>query len=112
MRKKFGLEKTPILWLSSAEKEYAVAPNKLSELFYKMNTFMEEGEKNVIMISGIEYLITQNNYLSVLKFLQLLNEQIAISNAILLVPLEKDSLPAQDYKLIERELTPLDVGDE
>ena len=56
------------------------------------------------MLSGLEYLITQNNYSSVLKLIQLLNEQIAIRDSILIVPISPHTLEQKDLKLIEREL--------
>lgn len=104
VRKKYGLEKTPMIWLSTTEKPYTINPNKLSELFYRIETFLNESKQGIILLSGLEYLITQNNYLSVLKFVQLLDEQVAINDGILIVPLTPKALKEQDLSLIESEL--------
>jgi predicted hydrocarbon binding protein len=106
IRKKYGLEKTPIIWLSTAEtSEVTIAPQNLSALYYQMENFLKKTEKGVILLSGMEYLISQNSYQSVLKFVQLLNELIAVRSAILVVSLSPLTLEERDLKTLERELT-------
>ena len=61
-----------------------------------------------MLLSGLEYLITHNSYSSVLKFIQLLNEQIAIRGAVLIIPISPMTLDEKDLKLFERELTILE----
>ena len=104
VRKKFNMEKTPIIWLSTSDTENTVAPQNLSALFYQIENFLKQSENGIIMLSGMEYLISHNTYQSVLKFVQLLNEQIAIRDSILIVPLSPLTLDEKDLKMIEREL--------
>lgn len=104
VRRETNLKKTPIVWLSKADKEYALEPEKLSQLYHQVETFLKRSEKPVLLLSGMEYLITHNSYRSVLKFIQLLNEQIAIHDATLLVPISPETLDKQDLKLLEREM--------
>jgi predicted hydrocarbon binding protein len=109
IRKKYGLEKTPIIWLSTSETENTVPPQNLSALFYHIENFLKKSENGILLLSGLEYLITHNSYQSVLKFIQLLNEQIAIREAVLVVPLSPLTLDEKDLKLFERELTNLNL---
>ncbi len=104
VRKKFDLQKTPIIWLSTSDTENTVAPQNLSALFYQIENFLKKSENGIIILSGMEYLISHNSYQSVLKFVQLLNEQIAIRDSILIVPLSPLTLDEKDLKMIEREL--------
>ena len=108
VRKKYGLEKTPIIWLSTSDTENTVPPQNLSALFYHIENFLKKSENGILLISGLEYLITHNSYQSVLKFIQLLNEQIAIREAVLLVPLSPLTLEEKDLKMFERELAGFD----
>ncbi len=109
IRKKYGLEKTPIIWLSTSETENTVPPQNLSALFYHIENFLKKSEEGILLISGLEYLITHNSYSSVLKFIQLLNEQIAIRGAVLIVPISPLTLDEKDLKLFERELTTFEL---
>ncbi len=105
IRKKYGLEKTPIIWLSTSETENTVPPQNLSALFYHIENFLKKSENGILLLSGLEYLITHNSYSSVLKFIQLLNEQIAIREAVLVISISPLTLDEKDLKLFERELT-------
>ena len=108
IRKRYGLEKTPIIWLSTSETENTVPPQNLSALFYHIENFLKKSENGILLLSGLEYLITHNTYQSVLKFIQLLNEQIAIREAVLIVPISPLTMEEKDLKLFERELTVLE----
>ena len=69
-----------------------------------------KAEAPVVMISGLEYLIVQNNYHSALKFLQLVRDQIAIYDSLLIATISPSPLTEKDLKLIEREMEPLHQG--
>ncbi len=106
VRKKYGLEKTTIIWLSTAEaEEMTVSPQNLSALYYQIETFLKKSEKAVLLISGMEYMISHNSYASVLKFVQLLNELMAVRSSVLIVSLSPKTLEEKDLKTLERELT-------
>jgi len=98
-----------VIWLSNADLEYAVEPVQLGKLYHKIEDFLKKTEKGLIILVGIEYLITQNNYSSALKFLQLIKDQISIFGATLLVPIVPDALADKDLKLIEREFETIKV---
>ena len=103
IRKLYSLKSTPILWLTRTGKEGCIGPEKLSELYHKIGNFLGTGKKSVVLLSGLEYLISQNSFQSVLKFIQLLRDQIAIHNAILLAPISPLTVEERELKLIERE---------
>ncbi len=105
IRKKFEIpEGMPMVWLSNSEAENAFKPVELGKLLYKIEKFLEKNSNSLILFSGVEYLITQNNYSSVLKLIQLLNEQIAMRNALLIMPVSPSALDKKEFKLIEREV--------
>lgn len=104
IQKKYSYENTPIIWFSTMNQENAFAPNEMPKIYNKVEDFMKKRENAVILLNGIEYLITHNNFNSILKFLQVVHEQIAMTNSILLLPIDPDTFDKQNLKLIEREL--------
>ncbi|RLF48942.1 MAG: hypothetical protein DRN20_03385 [Thermoplasmata archaeon] len=108
IKKKYGLDDVPMFWLSATDSEYSIHPTEMGKLLYSVEKFLksctEQNFKPVILLSGLEYLITQNNYGSVLKFLQLLNEQITIHDSVLIVPISPSTLDKSALKMIEREM--------
>ncbi|MBI5000102.1 MAG: DUF835 domain-containing protein [Euryarchaeota archaeon] len=105
VRKRYGFEKTPVIWLSTTEGEATVAPQNLSGLYYNIENFMRRSERGIVILAGLEYLISHNTYQSVLKFIQLVNELISVKGAVLIVPLSPLTLEEKDLKMVERELT-------
>jgi predicted hydrocarbon binding protein len=112
IRRRYGLSQTPVLWLSNAEQEFAVEPVQLGKLYHKIEDFLKKADQPCVMISGLEYLIVQNNYHSALKFLQLVRDQVAIYDSVLIATISPSTLSEKDLKLIEREMEPLTLGGE
>ncbi|MDI6855613.1 MAG: DUF835 domain-containing protein [Candidatus Thermoplasmatota archaeon] len=94
----------PILWLTDAEKEYAIAPEELSKLYYELVSFIKKAKNAFVLLAGVEYLLANNSFKSVLKFLQITKDQIAIYNAVLLLPLASKTISERELKMLEKEL--------
>jgi hypothetical protein len=113
LKQKYKFE-AEALWLTKTEKsptpetqnepEY-VSPNNLVHLASSIKDFLAKGEKGAVIIEGLEYLNTQNDFKSVLKFVQLINEQIVLDKGFLLVPVDEATMDTKDFSLIEREMS-------
>lgn len=103
-REVLGIEKTPVLWLTGVDDKEAVHPRRLEYLVHVLVQFMKRGEfEKLVYLDGIEYLITENGFTSVFKFLSYLKDQAVINNTIVLVPLEPKSLGDKELNLLIRE---------
>ena len=102
------------LWLTKTEKsqgkksaksfEY-VSPNNLARLASVVREFLSRNENGAVIVEGLEYLHTQNDFKSVLKFIQLINEQVVLDKGYLLVPLDKATMDTREFSLVEREMS-------
>ena len=63
-----------------------------------------ERSKADILLDGLEYLITNNNFLTVLRLVQSLRDQVAINHSILLVAMNPSTLDAHELNLLEKEV--------
>ena len=105
IKKKYGIDNIPFLWLSfEREKKYTREPTNIPLIYSEIKNFLDSSERGVVLISGLEYLINQNNFVKVLKFVQLLNENVSITDSILLLPVSSEALNQREVKLLEREL--------
>jgi predicted hydrocarbon binding protein len=110
VRKRWGLDQVPYLWLSyEKEKKYAREPTNVPLIYSEIKNFLEASPNPVVLISGMEYLISQNNFPKILKLIQLLNDIVAVSEGILLLPVSAETLNQKDVRLLERELMLLEV---
>ncbi len=103
IKRKYKLSKTPILWLSRSEIENTLSPEDLSKLNYIIGNFTKKSEESVILLDGLEYLITQTGFDTVLKYLYELKDTIVLSNSRLIIPLHRETLSAREYTILERE---------
>ncbi|MCG7845339.1 MAG: class I tRNA ligase family protein, partial [Methanomassiliicoccales archaeon] len=103
IRSKYELGTTPIIWLSNVGKEDSLRPKDLEKLSYSMEQFLSKG-KGVVLLDGLEYLITNNNFLTVLRFVQSLRDQVAINNSVMLMVLNPSTLDANELNLLEKEV--------
>jgi hypothetical protein len=108
VRDGLGLEKTPILWLSriSAEKD-TIRPWPLEGISIVVEHFISSGEKTVVLLDGLEYIISHNDFQSSLTLLHDLNERMAMEGSILILPLDPDALDEREFALIRRDLVEL-----
>jgi hypothetical protein len=103
VRQQFGLPGVPILWLSNVGKEDTVRPKDLEKLSLSLEQFISQ-EKGIVVIDGIEYLITNNNFITVLRLVQALRDQVAMHGAILLFSVNPSTLDEHQLHLLEREV--------
>jgi hypothetical protein len=107
IRKVHGLKKTPMIWLTqntSMGKPW-ILPNELSKLFMLISEFLDQTEdvNSAIIIDGIEYLITQNSFRSMLKLIQSLNDQVMIRSGLCILSINPMALSSSEFALIEKE---------
>ena len=103
LRRKLKLTKTPMIWLSHSEVENTVSPNDLSKLNYILQEFVKQSKESIILFDGIEYLMTQTDFNTVLKYLQALKDIVVIGNSRLLIPLYEKTLFPKEYSQLQKE---------
>jgi hypothetical protein len=108
VKRKYKLEKTPTVWLSKSQVDFAVDPNDLSKLMYILENFTKKSSESVVLMDGLEYLITQNGFDAVSKYLHELKDMIVLNNSRLIIPLHKEALSVREYSILERGFTILE----
>ncbi len=101
----YGLERTPILWLSRvATQKNSIRPSPPEHVALAVEHFIRVGTESVVLLDGLEYLVAHNDYSSVLALLHDLNENVSLSDAILLVPVDPRALNEREFALLKREV--------
>jgi parallel beta-helix repeat protein len=104
------LKKSPIMtgitkiWLSNTPGEDSVSPGNVTKLAHVINQFITTHSKAVILIDGLGFLINNNDFQRILKFLEMIHEMIVLNNGALLVPINPLTLSKIDFELLENEL--------
>jgi two-component system cell cycle response regulator len=110
LRKKFNWKKIPIIWLTNnnLENEHCIDPTNLSRLTSEIINFIKDTSNGIVLLEGLEYLISQNSYQFILRFIQLINDKIMLSNCIILFPLDRLILSEREVHLLERDMKVLE----
>src|SRR3989475_762164 len=103
VRERFGLSALPILWLSNVGKESTIRPKDLQKLSLAAEQFLSR-ESGVVLLDAVEYLVTNNNFLTVLRLVQSIRDQVAVSNGVFLLSVNPSTLDAHQMTLLEREV--------
>jgi hypothetical protein len=113
LKQKYGFE-AQSLWLTKTETPQGkkptkgfecVSPNNLAHLASAVREFLSKNENGAVIVEGLEYLNTQNDFKSVLKFIQLINEQVVLDKGYLMIPVDRATMAPLDSSLIEREMS-------
>jgi len=104
VRRKYGLEKTPIVWLAEEREEGQTTVDSLQDLSILIQRFLENAKRRVVLLDGFEYLITRTGFESFIGFLQLNKSRFEKSESILIAPILEEALDLREAKLIEREM--------
>ncbi|MDO9536772.1 MAG: DnaA/Hda family protein [Thermoplasmata archaeon] len=94
-----------ILWLTDKEGD---ADNRvmpvLERIIYKIEDFLNSPGKSILLIDGLDYLISNNNFDSVLRFLRRLIDEVSESDAIFITSVTPETIDEQGLKILEREM--------
>jgi len=103
LRERFGSEDLTILWLSNVGKDDAIRPKDLEKLSLSVEQFVAR-EKGVVLLDGLEYLVTNNNFLTVLRLVQSMRDHVAVNNGVFLLSVSPPALENHQLTLLEREV--------
>ncbi len=104
IRTKFDLKDTPVVWLSNVGRENTIRPKDLEKLSLALEQFLSQPGGGIVLLDGLEYLITNNNFITVLRLIQSLRDQVAINQSILLMAVNRSTLESHQLNLLEREV--------
>jgi len=85
--RRFGLERTPILWITTASsEERTVRPNGLDfELVHTVVKFLRENPGTVVLLDDLDYLATLAGFEAVARFLKRVTNQASASKGTVIV---------------------------
>jgi chromosomal replication initiator protein DnaA len=99
-----GLDLT-LLWLTDRETtQERTVPPSLERLVSIIESFMEEKGRCIILLDDIQYLVSNNSFEGVVRFLRNIVDSISEREAIFMVSLSPESLGSQERSILEREM--------
>lgn len=103
IREKYLLQTTPVFWISKYGSD-SISPCELEIMAGMINEFLRKSKNPVVLLDGLEYLITTNGFSSVLKFLHDIREWVILNDAIFILLVSPAALDEKELALIERNM--------
>ena len=111
MRETFAPSADRILWLTDREgsSENTIQP-VLERIVYEIDDFFGKRPGGALLLDGLEYLVSNNSFEAVLKFVRRVADSVSEGRSILLVSLGPATLKDQELRMLEREMEVLRFG--
>ncbi|WP_052402762.1 DUF835 domain-containing protein [Methanococcoides methylutens] len=109
IREKYNIQKTPIVWLTKNKNSESpsIAPSEIFKLHPTIENFMKKAHDGIILVDGLEYLILENDFKSVVKFIEQTNDSIMVSDSRLIFNIDSNIFEPKEYHLLKRWMKPL-----
>ncbi len=91
-------------WLSSMKSSKCLSPGDLPSIFARIRKFLNDHEKAVVFMDGIDTLIINNDFGKVLKFIQGTKDAISEKRGILILSINMDALGDRQCAMLKSEL--------
>lgn len=102
LRDAFSLGDSRIIWLSHTPGENHHNPTSIGTLATIISSFIERYEKAMVIIDGLEYLVINNGFQQVLRFMEHVNEQVMQSKSTVVIPISPNAFSEKELALLER----------
>lgn len=112
VRETYGLKTTPVLWLSKQNilSDKILHANNISHIVFAMKNYIRKSKQAIIMLEGLDYLITIHGFDKIAKLIQDMWEYIMLSKSNLLIPLNPQTMNPQELATLERYFKPINGG--
>ena len=81
-----------------------ISPTQLPRLFAEISDFLSGNSGGVVLLEGIEYIVSHSGFKSVLNFTQSLSELMVTKEANLIMSLNPESLDSKQASQIKRDM--------
>ncbi len=102
LRHSHDFEAEKLLWLTRRAGVDHIDPTELSLLNLKITKFVESMNKAVVLIEGVEYMITQNDFESVLRFVNHMHDFVLTHDCAVILVIDARVLSTRELALLER----------
>jgi len=104
VKKRYYMGGAKVVWLTSVQTEKNIeSVTGLQELSILVSKFIDNDEGKIILLEGLEYLVSNNNFPVVFRLIQQLRDKVSTSDAKMLIPLNPAALEDKQLSLLQGE---------
>ncbi len=110
LENEYGFGDVDTKWLTDIylTENNLINPTNVAQINIIVKDFIKHHQRGAILLEGMEYLIYYNGNDSIIKLLFSLNENVMVSESILIVPVDPKSIDPKTLYLLEKDLEVVD----
>ena len=81
---------------------FDASPTNLGILTHMVIKFIEENPSGVVLLDGLEYLVSNNDFNKVLRVIDQVNDHISQSKSVMIIPVDPRAFTPKELALLER----------
>lgn len=110
LENEYGFGQVETKWLTDIylTENNLINPTNVAQINIIVKDFIKHNARGAILLEGIEYLIYYNGNDSIIKLLFSLNENVMVSESVLIVPVDPKSIDPKTLYLLEKDLEVVD----
>jgi hypothetical protein len=102
LREKYGFDGVPAMWLATQAGESTLDPTSLGMLAHAVAEFLSNTKSGVVLVDGIEYLVTNNDFKKVARALEQINDSVMNYQGCLIMTIDPRAFDQKELAIIER----------
>ena len=102
LESRYRLPQESVIWLSKSGEPNSQPPTNIGKIAHTINHFIKKSEASVIILDGLEYLISNNDFPVVMRMLDDIQESIVINQSIMIIPISPTVFSKKELTLLER----------
>jgi two-component system chemotaxis response regulator CheY len=106
IQERFKTGPAKLIWLTynKVPDVECIEPTGSGLLYKRLSEFIQDHERCIVIIDGLEYLISQTSFGGAQKLVQAIHDDVMLTQAIILVPFDKEVLDQKQMHFLSREL--------
>lgn len=102
----FGVAPADVVWLSRqvAKGVRSASPADLVGLTSAIHRHLDSGNA-VLAVEGLDYLVSQNSFASILRFVQTIHEKVVLKESYFLLSANPDAMKESEYRQLAQTVT-------
>jgi hypothetical protein len=103
LKERYRLQNSAVIWLAKQPGEKRIDPTSISILQVSIADFLHQHEGAVVLVDGVDYLLTNNPLEGVLKMLYALDDEVVVTKGLLIITLDPDVISKKGQAMLVRD---------
>lgn len=106
VQERFKTGPSKLIWLTynKVDDIECIEPTGPGLLYKRLSEFIQAHEKSIVILDGLEYLISQTTFGGAQKLIQAIHDDVMLTDAIILIPFDMNVLDQKQMHFLSREL--------